>query len=216
MGQDGETDLDLRVGRDPAYLGRKTGKFLPDRSRWQRIEVDQWSFWQTAGRPMAEQTHHFRNYAPEKIPYAIDRYVNETNRLYGVLNKRLADREFIAGDYSIADMASYPWVVPYKNQDQNIDDFPHLKRWLETMPRPARDRACLRQGEGGQSEFRPAGEPYRGGTQDPVRADGGGGAVGHVAHRDLRDRRASPRIYVPDTNTGGFARPIPDTYPKDA
>ena len=87
---------------------------------------------------MAGQNHHFRNYAVEKIQYAIDRYVNETNRLYGVLNKRLADREFIAGDYSIADMASYPWIVPYKNQGQNIDDFPHLKRWLETIQRAAR------------------------------------------------------------------------------
>ena len=94
--------------------------------------------------PMAGQNHHFRNYAVEKIKYAIDRYVNETNRLYGVLNKRLADREFIAGDYSIADMASYPWIVPYKNQEQNIEDFPHLKRWLETIrARPATERAYV-------------------------------------------------------------------------
>jgi len=98
--------------------------------------------------PMAGQNHHFRNYAVEKIKYAIDRYVNETNRLYGVLNKRLSDREFIAGDYSIADMASYPWVVPYKNQDQNIDDFPHLKRWLETIrARPATERAYTKAKE---------------------------------------------------------------------
>src|SRR5438309_148004 len=92
--------------------------------------------------------HHFRNYAEEKLQYAIDRYVNETNRLYGVLNKRLSDREFIAGDYSIADMASYPWVVPYKNQGQNIDDFPHLKRWLETIgARPATERAYAKAKE---------------------------------------------------------------------
>ena len=142
-------------------------------------------FWQMGGLgPMAGQNHHFSDYAMEKIKYAIDRYVNETNRLYGVLNKRLADREFIAGDYSIADMASYPWVVPYKNQDQNIDDFPHLKRWLETIQRPARDRARLRQGERGQSEFRPAGQPHRGGTQDPVRPDRGGGAVGEAYRRN--------------------------------
>ena len=84
----------------------------------------------------------------EKIPYAIDRYVNETNRLYGVLNKRLADREFVAGDYSIADMASYPWVVGHKNQGQNIDDFPHLKRWLETIAaRPATVRAYAKAKE---------------------------------------------------------------------
>ena len=92
---------------------------------------------------MAGQNHHFNVYAQEKIKYAIDRYVNETNRLYGVLNKRLADREFIAGDYSIADMASYPWVVPYKNQSQNIDDFPHLKRWFEAIrTRPATVRGA--------------------------------------------------------------------------
>jgi GST-like protein len=98
--------------------------------------------------PMAGQNHHFRNYAPEKIPYAIDRYVNETNRLYGVLNKRLADRQFIAGDYSIADMACYPWVVPYANQGQDIDDFPHLKRWLETIAaRPATQRAYAKAKE---------------------------------------------------------------------
>ena len=81
-----------------------------------RDEVLQWLFWQMGGLgPMAGQNHHFSVYAPEKIPYAIDRYVNETNRLYGVLNKRLADREFVAGDYSIADMASYPWIVPCTN-----------------------------------------------------------------------------------------------------
>ena len=93
--------------------------------------------------PMAGQNHHFANYAPEKIPYAIDRYVNETNRLYGVLNKRLSDREFVAGDYSIADMASYPWIVP-KNQGQNIDDFPNLKRWQATIPRGPRPCAPMR------------------------------------------------------------------------
>jgi GSH-dependent disulfide-bond oxidoreductase len=105
--------------------------------------VIQWTFWQMGGLgPMAGQNHHFRNYAVDKIPYAIDRYVNETNRLYGVLNKRLSDREFIAGDYSIADMAAYPWVVGYKNQGQDIEQFPHLKRWLETIrARPATERA---------------------------------------------------------------------------
>ncbi len=96
--------------------------------------------------PMAGQNHHFSHYAPEKIPYAIDRYVNETNRLYGVLNKRLADRDFIAGDYSIADMAGYPWIVPYERQGQNLDDFPHLKRWFEAIKaRPATIRAYERR-----------------------------------------------------------------------
>jgi GST-like protein len=124
------------------YLAEKTGKFLPA-DIYGRYDAIQWTFWQMGGLgPMAGQNHHFSNYAQEKIEYAIDRYVNETNRLYGVLNKRLSNREFIAGDYSIADMASYPWIVPYKNQDQNIDDFPHLKRWLETIrARPATERA---------------------------------------------------------------------------
>ena len=124
------------------YLAEKTGKFLPA-DIYSRYDAIQWTFWQMGGLgPMAGQNHHFSNYAQEKIKYAIDRYVNETNRLYGVLNKRLTDREFVAGDYSIADMASYPWVVGYKNQSQNIDDFPHLKRWLETIrDRPATVRA---------------------------------------------------------------------------
>lgn len=130
------------------YLAEKTGKFLPA-DLYGRYDTIQWTFWQMGGLgPMAGQNHHFRNYAVEKITYAIDRYVNETNRLYAVLNKRLSDREFIAGDYSIADMASYPWVVPYKNQSQNIDDFPHLKRWLETIrARPATERAYARAKE---------------------------------------------------------------------
>jgi GST-like protein len=124
------------------YLAEKTGKFLLRDLRG-RTEALQWLFWQMGGLgPMAGQNHHFKQYAPEKIPYAIDRYVNETNRLYGVLNKRLADREFLAGPYSIADMASYPWIVPHERQGQNLMDFPHLKRWLETIrARPAVIRA---------------------------------------------------------------------------
>jgi GSH-dependent disulfide-bond oxidoreductase len=91
---------------------------------------------------MAGQNHHFARYAPEKIPYAIERYVKETNRLYGVLNKRLADREFIAGAYSIADMASYPWIVPHEAQGQNLADFPNLARWFTVIKsRPATARA---------------------------------------------------------------------------
>jgi len=116
------------------YLAEKTGKFIPSDLAG-RAEVLQWLFWQMGGLgPMAGQNHHFRNYAVEKIAYAIDRYVNETNRLYGVLNKRLADRAFVAGkDYSIADMASYPWTVSHERQGQNLDDFPHLKRWFEAV-----------------------------------------------------------------------------------
>jgi GST-like protein len=99
--------------------------------------------------PMAGQNHHFRLYAPEKLPYAIDRYVKETNRLYGVLNKRLADRPYVAGaEYSIADMAAYPWIVPYERQGQNLDDFPHLKRWFEGIKaRPATIRAYAKADE---------------------------------------------------------------------
>jgi len=124
------------------YLGEKTGRFFPSDVR-ARNEVRQWLFWQVGGLgPMAGQNHHFAGYAPEKLPYAIERYVNETNRLYGVLNKRLADRPFVAGDYSIADMAAYPWIVPYKNQGQDLEKFTHLKRWFETIQhRPATIRA---------------------------------------------------------------------------
>jgi len=115
------------------YLAEKTGRFIPSDTRG-RVEVMQWLFWQMGGLgPMAGQNHHFVQYAPETLPYAIDRYVRETSRLYGVLNKRLADREYIAGAYSIADMASYPWVVPHERQKQNLDDFPHLKRWFEAI-----------------------------------------------------------------------------------
>ena len=117
------------------YLAEKTGKFLPADLRG-RTETMQWLFWQMAGLgPMAGQNGHFNNYAPEKIPYAINRYVKETERLYGVLDERLADREFIAGAYSIADMAAYPWIVPYERQGQNLNDFPSLKRWFEMIQR---------------------------------------------------------------------------------
>lgn len=124
------------------YLADKTGKFLPAATR-ERFEVLQWLYWQMGGLgPMAGQNHHFTQYAPETVPYAIDRYVNETNRLYGVLNKQLAGREYVAGDYSIADMAIYPWIVPYENQRQDLNDFPDLRAWFERMRgRPAVERA---------------------------------------------------------------------------
>ena len=120
------------------YLAEKTGRFMPKDVR-SRYEVTQCVMWQMGGLgPMLGQTHHFRQYAPEKIPYAIDRYTNETNRLYGVMNTRLADRVFLAGDYSIADMACWPWIVPHERQGQKLEDFPHLQRWFETMrARPA-------------------------------------------------------------------------------
>lgn len=125
------------------YLAEKTGKLLPTDLRG-RTEALQWLFWQMGGLgPMAGQNNHFRYAAPEPLPYAIERYTNETNRLYGVLNKRLADRPFLAGnDYSIADIASYPWVLPYERQGQSLDDFPHLKRWFDAIrTRPATKRA---------------------------------------------------------------------------
>ncbi|MEI8144966.1 MAG: glutathione binding-like protein [Alphaproteobacteria bacterium] len=124
------------------YLAEKTGKFL-SKDLYGRAETLQWLFWQMGGLgPMAGQNHHFSGAAPEKIPYAIERYIKETARLYGVLNKHLADRAFISGDYSIADMACYPWIVSHAKQSQNLDDFPHVKRWFEVIrARPATERA---------------------------------------------------------------------------
>ena len=134
------------------YLGRKTGKFYPADER-QRVEVEQWLFWQMGGvGPMAGQVHHFKNYAVETLTYAINRYINEVNRLYGVMNLRLKDRDFIAGKYSIADMALVGWVNGWPRQGQNIEDFPNLKAWLERVKaRPAVQRGMslgleLRQG----------------------------------------------------------------------
>ncbi|HEY9661506.1 MAG TPA: glutathione binding-like protein, partial [Allocoleopsis sp.] len=109
----------------------------------------QWLFWQMAGLgPMLGQNHHFTQYAPEKIPYAIQRYVKETERLYGVLDECLSHREFIAGAYSIADMAAYPWIVPYERQQMDLNDFPHLKRWFTAIQaRPAVQRAYAKADE---------------------------------------------------------------------
>lgn len=125
------------------YLAEKTGQFLSIDLR-QRVDALQWLFWQMAGLgPMAGQNHHFTQYAPEQVPYAIDRYVKETARLYAVLDRRLADRAFITGDdYTIADMACYPWIVPHERQRQNLDDFPNIKRWFDVIrQRPATVRA---------------------------------------------------------------------------
>lgn len=125
------------------YLAEKTGHFLSPDLRG-RNETLQWLYWQMGGLgPMAGQNHHFSQYAPEKIPYAIERYVKETGRLYGVLNKHLSDgREYIAGEYSIADMACYPWVVPYERQGQKLENFPHLAAWFARVAaRPATIKA---------------------------------------------------------------------------
>lgn len=120
------------------YLAERTGQFLP-RDIHGRSEVLQWLFWQVGGLgPMAGQLGHFRNYAQETIPYAVDRYVREFNRLLGVMERRLADREFLAGAYSIADMASWPWVRSHERLGQPLDEFPQVKRWFDTIAaRPA-------------------------------------------------------------------------------
>jgi GST-like protein len=125
------------------YLAEKTKQFVPQTPRG-KAEVSEWLFWQMAGLgPMAGQNHHFNIYAPEKIPYAQERYLKETNRLYGVLNKQLEGKDWVAaGEYSIADMAIYPWIVPWELQGQKMSDFPHLKRWFEKMAnRPAVKKA---------------------------------------------------------------------------
>ena len=141
----GETGAPLSLFESGAillYLTEKSGLFLPTGAS-ERAEVLQWLFWQMGGLgPMLGQNLHFGQYAPEKIPYAIDRFVNETRRLFKVLDKRLADREFIAGDYSIADMASYPWVFKHPYLQLGLENFPNLKRWFETIEqRPAVVRA---------------------------------------------------------------------------
>jgi GSH-dependent disulfide-bond oxidoreductase len=140
-GPDGQPISVFESGAILQYLGRKTGRFYPKDERG-RVEVEQWLFWQMGGfGPMLGQTHHFRIYAPEQVPYAIARYTNEANRLYGVLNRRLADREYVAGEYSIADMAIIGWAKMWERQGQTIEDFPNVKRWLDTMlARPAVER----------------------------------------------------------------------------
>jgi len=125
------------------YLAEKSGKFMPQDMR-RRYDVIQWLMFQMGGvGPMLGQAHHFRDYAPEKFPYAIDRYTREASRLYGVIDRRLGAAEWIAGDdYSIADMAIFPWLRPWKNQGQDLDDFPNVKRWLETIA----ERPAVRRG----------------------------------------------------------------------
>jgi len=144
----GEAVTVFESGAILLYLAEKTGLFLPTDLRGRKT-VTEWLFWQMGGLgPMAGQNHHFGIYAPEKIPYAINRYVNETNRLYGVLDRRLADSTFVAGEqYSIADMACYPWIVPWKNQQQNLDDFPHVRRWFEAIAQRAATVRAYARGE---------------------------------------------------------------------
>ena len=142
-GPDGRPISVFESGAILQYLGRKTGKFYGATER-ERVEIEQWLFWQVGGvGPMAGQAHHFLTYAPSMdppndLPYAQARYRNEVGRLYSVLNRRLADRQFVAGAYSIADMAIWPWANGWQNQQQDIDRFPHMKAWLERVgARPA-------------------------------------------------------------------------------
>jgi GSH-dependent disulfide-bond oxidoreductase len=137
-GPGGEPISVFESGAILLYLGRKFGRFYPGDER-ARVEVEQWLMWQMGGfGPMLGQNHHFRQYAPETLPYAIRRYEDETHRLYGVLNGRLADRDFVAGDYSIADMAIAPWATLYERQGIDAQEFPHVRRWLDrVLARPA-------------------------------------------------------------------------------
>jgi len=137
-GPDGAAVSLFESGAILQYLGRKTGQFYGATER-ERIEIEQWLMWQMGGvGPMAGQAHHFLKYAPERIPYAMDRYRNEVSRLYGVLNRRLADRDYVAGPYSIADMAIWPWAQGWEAQEQDIAEFPHMKAWLDRIwARPA-------------------------------------------------------------------------------
>jgi len=140
-GPDGKPISIFESGAILMYLAEKTGKLMPSDTRG-KYEVIQWLMFQMASvGPMLGQAHHFRKYAPEKIDYAISRYTNETKRIYNVIDKRLTESKYIAGDFSIADIAIYPWLVPYTIQGQNLDDFPHLKKWFEELrERPATKR----------------------------------------------------------------------------
>jgi GST-like protein len=129
-GPGGEPVSIFESGAILQYLARKTGK-LRGKGKRNRLVVEQWLFWQVAGfGPMAGQAHHFRHYAPDKIPYGVDRYTKEVTRLYGVLDRQLAGRDFIADRYSIADIASYPWALHWEKQGQDITTFPHVQAWL--------------------------------------------------------------------------------------
>ena len=129
------------------YLAEKTDLFLPQDLSG-RQAVLQWLFWQVGGLgPMLGQNHHFTQYAPEPVPYAIERYLKETERLYGVLDDRLAGREFVAGEYSIADMAVYPWIVPHEKQGQSLADYPHVQRWFASIAERAAVKRAYARGK---------------------------------------------------------------------
>ena len=145
-GPHGEAISIFESGAILQYLGRKTGMFYPVDEQ-QRVEVEQWLMWQMGGfGPMLGQNHHFSQFAAEKIPYAIERYVNETKRLYGVLNTQLTGQKYVAGEYSIADMAILPWILSYAWQQIQIDDYPYVKDYMQRLTaRPAVQRALAIQ-----------------------------------------------------------------------
>ncbi len=163
-GPDGKPISVFESGAILQYLGRKTGKFYGTTER-ERVEVEQWLMWQMGGvGPMAGQAHHFLAYAPtmdppQDLPYAKDRYRNEVNRLYGVLNRRLADRDYVAGDYSIADMAIWPWASLWERQEQDISQFPNMQAWLDRVyARPAvqKGRALAKELRGNSPQSKEA------------------------------------------------------------
>ncbi|HQZ58221.1 MAG TPA: glutathione S-transferase N-terminal domain-containing protein [Acinetobacter sp.] len=141
-GPRGESISVFESGAILQYLGRKTGLFYPTDEQ-ERVEVEQWLMWQMGGfGPMLGQNHHFNKFAPERIPYAIDRYINETKRLYGVLNKQLIGQKFVAGEYSIADMAILPWALRYEWQGIQLEDYPYVQDYIELLTaRPAIQKA---------------------------------------------------------------------------
>ena len=141
-GPKGEAISVFESGAILQYLGRKTGQFYPSDEQ-SRVEVEQWLMWQMGGfGPMLGQNHHFSKFAPERIGYATERYVNETKRLYGVLDKQLFGQNYVAGEYSIADMAIFPWILRYEWQQIDINDYPNVKAYMERIQaRPAVQRA---------------------------------------------------------------------------
>jgi GSH-dependent disulfide-bond oxidoreductase len=140
-GPDGNSIAIFESGAILQYLARKAEVLYPTNER-RRADVDQWLYWQVGGLgPMSGQCLHFRQYAPEKVPYAIDRYTKEVSRLYGVMERQLETRDYLAGDYSIADIACFPWILRSEDLGQNLADFPRMKRWMETISkRPAVER----------------------------------------------------------------------------
>ena len=149
-GPGGKTVSLMESGAILIYLAEKTGKFLPE-DPLKRYDVLQWLMWQMGGiGPMCGQAHHFRQYAPEKIEYAVDRYTNEVGRLYRVLDKQLQGKDYICGDYSIADMAIFPWVILYERQGQRLEDTPDMKRWIDRM----KERPAVRAGVDHKKEWR--------------------------------------------------------------